>query len=280
MDHTMIEAKDVPPLKRVSLWLMCLAVVFIVALKPDRTGWGYFHVIGWPLMALSLFFGWRTKEGVWLKTLVLFAYTIVVLYFTRIDSDPSDPHLLELAIALGIGILVIPALLAKFWLKTPLDYHWLNGRWTWRMWLWLPLGFCLAFAILWFYSNILTPDLHTSWPLVGEKDEALARIFWGVNLGGLWDELAWINFVFCLLLRHFSFREANVAQAFFFTSFLFDIAFFGAGPVVIFVFALIQGFTYYKTRSLLYIVVLHLMIDSVLFFHIANRYFPGWGWSG
>ena len=81
-----------------------------------------------------------------------------------------------------------------------------------------------------------------------------------------------------LLSRHFRFWEANLAQAVFFTSFLYAMAFVGWGPVVIYIFALIQGYTYRKTRSLLYIVVLHLLVDSVLFFMIANRWYPSWGW--
>ena len=149
------------------------------------------------------------------------------------------------------------------------------------MWLWLPVGACIAFGALYLNFFILTPTGHLSWPLVGASEaESLARIFWGVNIGGFWDELVWINLVFVLLSRHFPFWEANFAQAFFFTSFLYDIAFFGAGPFFIFPFALIQGYTYRKTGSLLYIVILHLMIDSILFFMIANRYFPGWGWRG
>jgi len=78
--------------------------------------------------------------------------------------------------------------------------------------------------------------------------------------------------------RHFRFAEANLAQAVFFTSFLHEMAFVGWGPVVIYGFALLQGLTYHRTRSLLYIIVLHLMFDSILFYMIANRWYPGWGW--
>ena len=64
----------------------------------------------------------------------------------------------------------------------------------------------------------------------------------------------------------------------FFASFLHEMAFVGWGPLVIFAFALVQGLTYRRTGSLLYIVGLHLMVDSVLFYMIANRWYPGWGW--
>ena len=181
---------------------------------------------------------------------------------------------------LGLGILLVPALLAKYWLKESLDYSWFRGRWSLKMWLWIPLGFVLAYSFLWAYFNHWTPTLHHSWPLPleGPRAEALWRLFWGCNFVGVWDELAFINFVFVLLSRHFRFFEANLAQAFFFTSFLHEMAFVGWGPLVIFAFALIQGLTYRRTASLFYIVVLHLMIDSVLFYMIANRWYPGFGW--
>jgi membrane protease YdiL (CAAX protease family) len=290
VDKGPIEISTASPLKRASLWLMCLAVVLIVALKPDDPSapwdlryppWNYFYAIGWPLAAISIFLGWRSKDSVWLKTLAILTLIIAILFFGHVDSMPSNDRALELFFTLGLGIIVLPALLAKFWLKTPLDYKWLSGKWKLSMWLWLPLGVCLAIGVLYLYFFILTPTAHTSWPLVGTSQaDSLARIYWGVNIGGLWDELVWINLVYTLLRRHFSFWEANFAQAFFFTSFLYDIAFFGAGPFFIFPFALIQGYTYRKTGSLLYIVILHLMIDSVLFFMIANRYYPGWGWGG
>jgi len=266
--------------KRISLWLMAAAMVFIVALKPNRVDFTYFHLFGWPLILGSLLFSWKAKDLVWTKTLVLFSYTIAVLFFTRVDGDTTNWHMFELTLTLGVGILGVPALLAKYWLKTPLDYQWLSGHWTLRMWLWLPGGFIIAFFVLFAYFFHWTPDLHTSWQMADPSDptESLWRIFWGCNLVGAWDELAWINFVFVLLLRHFTFWEANFAQAVFFTSFLYDMSFFGVGPIIIFGFALIQGYTYVRTKSLLYIMILHLLIDTALFYMIANRWFPGWGW--
>ena len=269
--------------KRLSLWLTAAAMVLIIGLKshaPPLAGIPW-HVLGWPLLAAGLLIArLREPTGTWWRTVVLLAYLIVVLFFTRIDGDTGNAHVLELILALGVGILVVPALLAKYWLGQPLDYSWFNGRWSLKMWLWLPGGFVLAFGFMWLYFNVLTPTLHHSWPLplTGDRTDALWRLFWGCNFVGIWDELAFINFVFVLLMRHFGFREANLAQAVFFTSFLHEMAFVGWGPVVIYAFALVQGLTYRRTRSLFFIVILHLMIDSILFYMIANRWYPGWGW--
>ncbi|MCB1184274.1 CPBP family intramembrane metalloprotease [bacterium] len=272
------------PAKRASLWLLTAAMVLVIGLKsyaPPVAGIPW-HAFGWPLLAAGLLLGRRARdpEGTWGKTTVLLAYLVVVLFFTRIDGDTTDGHVLELALKLGVGILVIPALAAKYWLGQPLDYSWFRGRWSLKMWLWLPAGFVLAYVFMWLYFHEWTPTLHLSWPLPleGDRTEALWRLFWGCNFVGVWDELAFINFVFVLLARHFRFGEANLAQAVFFTSFLHEMAFVGWGPVVIYAFALVQGFTYRRTGSLFYIVILHLMIDSILFYMIANRWYPGWGW--
>ncbi len=267
---------------RGSLWLMTAAMVLIIGLKSHAgpvPGFAW-HYLGWPLLAASLFLARNSTYRNWRPTVVLLAYLITLLFFTTIDGDTSNAHVLELALKLGIGILLIPALVAKYWMKESLDYSWFNGSWSFRMWLWIPLGFVLAFSFLYVYFHYWTPTLHHSWPLPleGDRSGALWRIFWGCNFVGIWDELAFINFVFIILNRHFRFWEANVAQAFFFTSFLHEMAFVGWGPVVIFLFALVQGLTYKKTQSLFYIVILHLMIDSILFYMIANRWYPGFGW--
>ncbi|MFT5233977.1 MAG: hypothetical protein ACI9UK_001483 [Candidatus Krumholzibacteriia bacterium] len=268
---------------RLSLWLMAAAMLLIIGLKsvaPVVAGIPW-HYIGWPMVAGSLLVArWRLPGDPWWRTLALFAYLIAVLFYTRIDGDTSTAHVIELAVMLGVGVLLVPALLAKYWLRAPLDYSWFNGRWTLRMWLWLPFGFVLAFGFMWFYFNHLTPTLHHSWPLplTGDRTDAMWSLFWGCNFVGVWDELAFINFVFVLICRRFSFAEANLAQAVFFTSFLYEMAFVGWGPVVIFGFALVQGLTYRRTQSLFYIVILHLLIDSILFYMIVNRWYPGWGW--
>jgi len=269
--------------RRWSLWLITASMVLVIGLKSHDSpvagvSW---HWFGWFLLVSGLVIARRRVAGrSWWRTTVLLAYLIVVLFFTRIDGDTTNGHVLELVLKLGVGVLLVPALLARYWLAEPLDYSWFNGRWSVRMWAWLPAGFALAFGFMWLYFNYLTPTLHHSWPLPlsGDRSEAMWRLFWGCNFVGVWDELAFINFVFVLLSRHFGFREANLAQAVFFTSFLHEMAFVGWGPVVIYGFALVQGLTYRRTRSLFYIVVLHLMIDSILFYMIVNRWYPGWGW--
>ncbi len=273
---------SVPPLRHISLWLLAAAMLLAIGLKSVPA-----PGVPWALpAALALVAGLvlahRDADRNWWRTAVILAYVVVTLFATRIDGDTSNAHVLELAAKLGLGLLLVPTVLARWWLREPLPYRWSNGRWTPRMVMWLVAAVGMAFGGLWLYFHVLTPTLHRSWPLppIGDpsRTEEMGRLFWGCNLVGAWDELCFINVVFVLLHRRIGFREANAAQAVFFTSFLHEMAFVGWGPVIIGVFALIQGFTYKRTHSLLYILVLHLMFDSILFFMIANRWYPGWGW--
>jgi len=274
----------VPVSRRWSAWMLALTMVLAIGLKSHPWWLGVaWHWLALATGLLGLGLAVRDPDVRWRQTGVLLAYLITLLFFTRIDGDTTDAHVIELSVKLGLGALMVPALAASWWMREPLDYQWLSGRWSLRMWLWLGGGFVLAYAIMGMYFNWWTPDLHLSWylpddPADPERSHWMWRLFWGCNLVGIWDELCFVNFVFVLLARRLDFREALLVQAVFFTSFLHEMAFVGWGPVVIFCFALIQGFTYHRTRSLLYVVVLHLIVDSILFYWIANRYYPGWGW--
>ena len=94
-------------------------MVLLVGLKSVAApglAWPWF---GFPLVAASLVVGHRDADRNWFRTLVLLTYTVTVLFFTRIDGDTGDNHVLQLVLALGVGILVVPALAAKYWLRRP-----------------------------------------------------------------------------------------------------------------------------------------------------------------
>jgi len=160
------------PERRLSLWLMAAGMVLVVGLKSVPHLGIAWHWFGFPLIALALLVGWRdrTVDRNWPRVLVLLTYTIAVLWFTRIDGDTGDAHVVELVVMLGIGILLVPALAAEYWLREPLDYSWIGGRWSPKMWLWLPMGFVLAYVFMWIYFNVLTPTLHHRWPLPPRGD--------------------------------------------------------------------------------------------------------------
>ena len=66
---------------------------------------------------------------------------------------------------------------------------------------------------------------------------------------------------------------ANAAQAVVYTSVLYDMAFTGAGPVIVYLFALTQGSMYDGSRSLLWVLLVHLIVDFFLVAAILHHYY-------
>jgi hypothetical protein len=53
------------------------------------------------------------------------------------------------------------------------------------------------------------------------------------------------------------------------------MAFTGAGPFIVYLFALTQGAMFKESDSLLYVLVVHLIVDAFLFAAILHHYYPG-----
>ena len=116
--------------------------------------------------------------------------------------------------------------------------------------------------------------MYLNWPVVDTPD-LIARLFVGVGAVGIWDELFFICTCFALLRRHFAFWSANVLQAIVFVSFLWELGYQAWGPVLTIPFALLQGFIFMKTRSLAYVVTVHLLFDAVVFLVLVHAHNPG-----
>ena len=114
---------------------------------------------------------------------------------------------------------------------------------------------------------------YRNWPTVVEPGE-IARLFVGVNAVGLWDELFFICTVFALLRRHFPTWQANLLQAVTFVSFLWELGYQSWGPVLTVPFAVLQGYIFQRTRSLAYVVTVHLSFDVIIFMILVHAHTP------
>ena len=145
-------------------------------------------------------------------------------------------------------------------------------RWTTgeRWYLAIRGGSCLA------DHAVLLHQLrhYQNWPAVTSRARS-SRLFIGVNAVGIWDELFFICTAFALLRRHFPLWQANILQAIIFVSFLWELGYQSLGPLLTIPFALLQGYIFNRTRSLPYVVTVHLLFDacSCLLVHAHN---PGW----
>ena len=134
----------------------------------------------------------------------------------------------------------------------------------------------LAWGAFELYFKMVSPDVPTHWYLPPQPDmEAIWRLFIGINCVGIWDELFFINTVFAVFRGVFPYRVANLGQAVVYTSVLYQMAFTGLGPYLIFVFALTQGSMFEETENLLYVILVHLIVDFFLVAGILHHYYPG-----
>lgn len=154
-------------------------------------------------------------------------------------------------------LIIYPDLRQKVWPKS----------WT------LYLLFAAFAAYLLLPVMLRSDSSYLNWALQpGFWDLTVA--YFGLNIVGIWDELFFIITILAILRHHFPFYIANLAQAVLFTSFLYTLGFGGWCFVVIFVFALAQGLVFRKTKSLLYILAIHLTIDLVLHLALVYLHFP------
>ena len=80
--------------------------------------------------------------------------------------------------------------------------------------------------------------------------------------------------MFALLRCHFTMWQANALQAIVFVSFLWELGYRSWGPLFTIPFALLQGYIFQRTRSLAYVVTVHLSFDLIIFMIIVHAHNP------
>ena len=237
---------------------------FILFVREDR-------LTGFILLAAAL--GIAGLIGRRLFTdLALIAVGLTAMSVVPITTDISTEHMLVMgsAMILAVGI---PYAVSRFVTKDhAIRFPVRTGQaWTRGEKWYLPAVLVLGYAVLPVY--MVRSGVYTNWPAVSDP-EGIGRLFLGTNVLGIWDELFFICTAFTLLLRHLPDWQANLLQAVLFTSFLWELGFHAWAPFFIFPFALLQAKLFTVTKSLSYIVSVHLLFDFVLFLvllHAHNR---------
>ena len=206
------------------------------------------------------------------KDLVLIAFGLVAVSLTQVNTDISVGHMTEMGLALTVAV-AVPYLVSRYVygdhaIRFPIrrGHPWsVPERW------YLVAVVVLGWLILPPY--MINSGVYENWPAASDPS-TIGRLFVGTNALGIWDELFFICTCFALLRRHYPDWLANLVQAVLFTSFLWELGFHAWGPLLIYPFALVQGWIFRLTRSLTYIVCVHLLFDLVLFLvliHAHNR---------
>lgn len=243
--------------------------------------------LGWLLLAAALGGAWLVerrkpeetdaaaspRRPSLVRDLSLIAVGLLIVSAIPLKAELDNLAILRFALALG-GAVAVPYVVSRFVYRDyATRFPWRGaGRWTRFQWTWLVAVLGLGWLILPFY--FITSGVYLNWPVV-DTPELIARLFVGVGAVGIWDELFFICTVFALLRRHFPDWQSNLLQAVVFVSFLWELGYQAWGPVLTIPFALLQGFIFMVTRSLAYVVTVHLLFDAVVFLVLVHAHNPG-----
>ncbi|GAA1689795.1 hypothetical protein GCM10009808_03430 [Microbacterium sediminicola] len=214
-----------------------------------------------------------SRRPVLLRDLSLVAIGMLIVSAIPLKAELDNLAMLRFGVVLG-GAVAVPYLLSRFvYRDRAIGFPWRGGRaWSTFQWAWLAGVLVLGWLILPFY--FITSGVYLNWPVV-DTPELIARLFVGVGAVGIWDELFFICTVFVLLLRHLHPVIANALQTIVFVSFLWELGYQAWGPLLTVPFALVQGYIFLVTRSLAYVVTVHLLFDAVVFAVLVHAHNPG-----
>lgn len=228
---------------------------------------------GYGLLALALVLAGFIDRAL-LRDLALIALGLVAISLAPITTDISTGHMVVMGTAMIIAVGVPYAVSRWVFKEHAVRFPVLTGHpWTRAEKWYLAAVVLMGYALLPAY--MVNTGVYSNWPAVSDP-EGIFRLFLGTNALGIWDELFFICTVFALLRRHLPLAQANVLQAVLFTSFLWELGFHAWAPVFIFPFAMLQAFIFTRTKSLSYIVAVHLLFDFVLFLVLLHAHNRAW----
>ena len=206
---------------------------------------------------------------------------VVLLGLTDINPSLATENFLKVGIPFTL-VIVVPAIIHHFGDRGIIRYRFWPVHWRKQDIIYTILSVPLAWVVLksyeWGNRTFFDDELFRTWTLGPAPDpEEIRRLFIGINLVGIWDELFFVNTAFALLRSLFSFRLANAVQAVIYTAVLYDMAFTGCGIFIVFLFAWTQGSMFEKSESLLWVLIVHLIVDYFLVAFIVQAYYPDYG---
>ncbi|WP_286277064.1 CPBP family intramembrane glutamic endopeptidase [Naasia aerilata] len=205
--------------------------------------------------------------------LLLIALGLGIVSSISVEANLDYPNMALFGTVITLAVLV-PYLIDRFVYKNhTIRFPSPRTKWTLLEKAWLGTAVVLAWLIL--PNYFINSGAYRNWPAVTAPDE-VARLFVGVNAVGIWDELFFICVVFTLLRRHLPDWQAIPLQAVIFVSFLWELGYRSWGPAITIPFALVQAFIFTRTRSLPYVITVHLLFDFFVFLVIVHAHHPTW----
>jgi membrane protease YdiL (CAAX protease family) len=246
------------------------AAVFLFGLR--MTLGGYALLSGYTLLAVSVAGALLISRAL-AGDLLLIAIGLGIVSSISVEANLDYPNMLLMGTVLTLSVVVPTLIDRKVYRKSTIKFPVRHTPWTRLEKGWLALAAVLAWLIL--PSYFIGSGAYRNWPAVTAPDE-VARLFVGVNAVGIWDELFFICVVFTLLRRHLPDWQAIPVQAIVFVSFLWELGYREWGPAITIPFAMVQAYIFTRTRSLPYVIAVHLLFDFFVFLVILHAHHPGW----
>ncbi len=244
--------------------LICLMAGTILTIPMEQPALGY------SILAAGLaLLGFVNRSTA--RHIGLIFVSVALIGLTPISTNLELTHFATMGTLLVLAVLV-PLIVTRHLCRESI-IHFPFGRhaWTKQNISYLVLALVLAYLLLPLWMQT-TGDYH-NWTVIADPYH-LVVLFIGTNSLGIWDELFFIVTVLSLLRKHLPFYQANFVQAVLFTSFLYELGFRGWAPIGVFFFALLQGIVFYKTDNLLYVILVHLKVDLILYLALINAHYP------
>jgi hypothetical protein len=230
--------------------------------------------VGLPVLAASGWATWASKDPTFRRRFGVLLGCVLILALAPINTSTAYSKFLTLGLPF-FAVIAIPYGLLRRLDPGLIIYRLWPQRWSKVEIAYLILSIPLAWAAIGLYFG-LSPEVPRNWWLPAEPGgDPLFRLFMGINAVGIWDELFFINTSFAILRSLFSFWTANLAQSVLYTAVLYDMAFRGWGPLFVLFLALTQGIMFERSRVLVYVLAVHLVVDYFLFQAIVEAYYPG-----
>ncbi|MEM6998055.1 MAG: CPBP family intramembrane glutamic endopeptidase [Patescibacteria group bacterium] len=206
------------------------------------------------------------------KHILLLYLSLSALGFIPITTEITNENFLRMGLVLGAA-LTIPFVITRYvYRDRSITFKFHHGRkWFKKEIMYILVTALIAYLLLPYYLK--STGAYLNWGVENTAD-SIGRLFIGTNGLGIWDELFFVSTVLGILRLYLPFWQANLLQSVLFTSFLFELGFTSWAPFVLYPFALIQGYIFKLTDSLLYVITIHLTLDFVLFLALLNAPHP------
>lgn len=211
----------------------------------------------------------KWSQNILLQDVLVVLVSLAIIALAPINTDISPPHMLVMASFLSVAVLA-PYLFYRNRVGRKISFNFrFDSILHWQKISFILFGALLAYFVFPFY--FASTGAYQNWPSADNTIDVIL-LFIGTNALGLWDELFFVNTLLTVFRRHTEFWIANFAQAIFFTAFLYELGFTGWAPLIIYPFALLQGYMFMKFKSLGFVIAVHLSIDFILFLAILEAH--------